>query len=101
MNGDVYEWCYDWYDTYPASAQNNPIGVSFGFYHVNRDGCRVASRHSDSALATLVLAFVWLAVQSKQGEVLSKSEGRPSKKAKPKVKYRRRRSIFFFEKQDM
>ncbi|MDR1345297.1 MAG: SUMF1/EgtB/PvdO family nonheme iron enzyme [Bacteroidales bacterium] len=52
MSGNVSEWCYDWYGTYPASAQNNPTGASSGSYRVTRSSswgsgagyCRVAHR---------------------------------------------------------
>ncbi|MBK8194291.1 MAG: SUMF1/EgtB/PvdO family nonheme iron enzyme [Lewinellaceae bacterium] len=52
MSGNVYEWCSDWKDTYPSSAQTNPVGPSSGSYRVIRGGswvndpqvCRVANR---------------------------------------------------------
>jgi formylglycine-generating enzyme required for sulfatase activity len=39
MNGNVMEWCYDWYGNYTASAQNNPVGNSSGSDRVFRGGC--------------------------------------------------------------
>jgi formylglycine-generating enzyme required for sulfatase activity len=56
MSGNVREWCQDFYGEYPASAQTNPRGLSFGFDRVARGGswyviphdCRVAARRSDS-----------------------------------------------------
>ena len=39
MNGNVGEWCHDWYTTYSSNDQNNPIGSSSGSYRVYRGGC--------------------------------------------------------------
>ncbi|MDR1343397.1 MAG: formylglycine-generating enzyme family protein [Prevotellaceae bacterium] len=38
MSGNVWEWCYDRYGSYPASAQHNPAGASSGSYRVFRGG---------------------------------------------------------------
>ncbi len=56
MNGNVSEWCGDWYGDYSSSAQTNPTGATSGSYRVNRGGsrsgsaggCRVSSRDSST-----------------------------------------------------
>ena len=54
MSGNVYEWCWDWYerDYYSSSLGSNPKGPDSGFFRVLRGGswlnlperCRVADR---------------------------------------------------------
>jgi formylglycine-generating enzyme required for sulfatase activity len=55
MSGNVWEWVWDWYGTYPSTSQTDPRGPTSGSYRVLRGGsfssngyvCRVAYRFSD------------------------------------------------------
>ena len=54
MAGNVWEWCHDWYTTYPTTSVTDPVGTS-GSYRVFRGGswyddaqsARAAYRYDD------------------------------------------------------
>jgi len=39
MSGNVWEWCWDIYNSYPGGDQTDPHGASSGYSRVSRGGC--------------------------------------------------------------
>ncbi|MCX5846264.1 MAG: SUMF1/EgtB/PvdO family nonheme iron enzyme [Deltaproteobacteria bacterium] len=39
MQGNVMEWCQDWFDAYPSHSVTDPCGPPKGAYRVHRGGC--------------------------------------------------------------
>lgn len=45
MSGNVLEWCFDWYDSYPGGKVTDPRGPRHGHYRIARGGSWRAEMH--------------------------------------------------------
>jgi formylglycine-generating enzyme len=65
MNGNVWEWCWDWYGYYTTAAQADPKGPARGTYKIQRGAsinnlpyaCRVSARDYISISAPTYMIY--------------------------------------------
>lgn len=64
MSGNVCEWCWDWYGSYPTTSQTNYEGPTYGTYRVFHGGsivdttsCSIDSRFWDKPTYTLLVGL--------------------------------------------
>ena len=65
VHGNVWEWCWDWFDPYPTSTQTDYRGPASGFDIVVRGGCWAdnpsASRSAQRGyIGTFAIRHEWL-----------------------------------------
>ena len=51
MNGNVWEWCWDWYGPIPSNTRPNYKGANFGTHRILRGGCWMTRDATDAEVA--------------------------------------------------
>jgi formylglycine-generating enzyme required for sulfatase activity len=93
MHGNISEWCFDWYGSYPGGVVTDPMGPASGSNHVRRGGCwaiiaeccRSAARdRSSSDGCTRHLGFRLALISSSSSSNRSRSDEVERSKSTPR-----------------